>query len=104
VARLRVTVVRLLPGARQERTWLDTEQLSPDDGRRLHALVDAVEVAGPPAGSTFGLVRGPAGSTPKYEVTAARGFGHWSVTVPVGVKGTALAALIEHVHGVPGGN
>jgi hypothetical protein len=91
-------------GAREERLDLDTGRLSPDGGYRLHALVDAVEAAGPPAGASFGLVQRPARAVPTYEVTVARGFGHWTVTVPVGLHGTALAALIDHVRGVPSGS
>lgn len=100
--RLRVSVARLgANGARPDRHLLDTETLPPEDGRRLHALVDAVESAGPPAGASFGLVVRPAGATPSYEVTVARGFGHWTVTVSAGIHGTSLAALIDHVRGVP---
>lgn len=103
--RLRVTVARLAAdGSRVERFGLDSDTVSPGEGRTLHALVDAVESAGPPAGASFGLVQRPGGPAPRYEVTAARGFGHWTVTVPVGLLGSALAALVDHVRGVPDGS
>jgi hypothetical protein len=98
---------------RPESTWLrwtvDTATLSPDDGRHLHRLVDAVESAGAPAGRP-----GPGSrarertSDVVHEVTVARGFGHWTVLVPhtqaaPGSAPAALAALIDYVIGhVPG--
>jgi hypothetical protein len=90
-------------GSRLARSFLDSDTLPPPEGHRLHALVDAVEAAGPPAGASFGLVQRQGGSIPRFEVTAARGFGHWTVTVPVGLHGTELAALIDRVCGVPDG-
>ena len=103
--RLRVTVARFAAdGTRVERSALDSDAVPPPDAHRLHALVDGVEAAGPPAGSSFGLVQRQGGATPRYEVSAARGFGNWTVTVPVGLHGTALAALIDHVCGVPDGS
>jgi hypothetical protein len=106
--RLRVTVTRSAPDAAGSSRWArDTEVLEPTAARRLRGLVDAVEAAGPPAGRPGSATTRsrPAVATAVYEVTVARGFGHWTVRVPDVAPPapcpTALIALIDHVRGVP---
>lgn len=103
--RLRVTVVRVQPagGPGVPGRWsLDTAALDVASAWRLHELVDAAEASGSPAGPPGGPVT-PARGRPGYEVTVARGYGHWTVRTVDGAAPAPLAALVEHVIAPPPG-
>jgi len=93
---VRVVVARTGPGSSADARWtLDSRLLGAADARHLSDLVDAVEAAGPPAGGTaaLGAWRDCAG----YEITVARGYGHWIARIGDGHLSGELARLVHHV-------
>jgi hypothetical protein len=96
-------VRRTGPGGADGTRWtLDSRRLDERQARRLQELVDAVEADGPPAGGTaaLGAWRDAAG----YEVTVARGFGHWIARIRDTHLSGSLAQLVEHVVRHDGGS